>query len=982
MAKRMIRLFGFTVHDAPGEAEAECALLQQQGIVDAVLSEDVDTIMFGCRRTLRNWTAEGSKSTPTPTHVSVYEVTADSDSDTERRSISGLDREGMVLVALMSGGDYLPEGVPGCGVKVACEAARAGFGRELCRIRGTDKEAFDAWRERLLHELRTNESGFFRTRHKALEIPADFPSVEILRYYTHPVVSRQATVDKLREKFPTKQTVDVIGLREFVRETLDWGYRGGALAYIRVLAPSLLVQMLLERSRSPGAQHDDLKRKKKEEAALVRAISTKRAHFSTDATPELRASFIPNDIVGLELDDEPEEEIEEHGRTGIALNSDDEFDEVAEGVDGEQPSRKRKAFDPLQPSLVWVPESLLKLGVPLTVEDWEQKQRAKEVREAEKQRAKEERAAAKAAGTTVTRARTTRSKKTDMPTGALDKFVRTSKPAAVVSASAKLAASVHMRSPSPPGSIPSATAAGPTTERSSGKQPSKPSKTSLPPASKKPTTPSKSKPKKQTQPSPMAGIINPWTLAGSQVSPRVTKFSSTTNARKSDASSEAYGDSPHGFLSPSPRPQQKVQHKQQQEPILIESSPLAAPPTPRSRKSSPSSPNRQVSAQINPAAAYEPGLSGGSVSRVMAGSTITPIKKPSKRVMTPASEETYGYRFVNPGPDPFSETDEEDEFPSMDLSGSTPSRPKSRSPAGDAPQKDNTQTKAHSLQPPSTSASSNIAPKPERKARPFKRSKSGAEDRSQKSITDFGFRVPTKPALGDTGESQVNSKASDSSKAVDKAKAPAPIEISLLSSDDEDDLPASRPTARSKTVGVSDTHGREGSTRPALATSNSAPSIAAQQTRSFHARLRSSLVDGLDDDDDNPFASPAVARRRSGLCNSSSTTANNSNTTLETTAATTTRTIMRAATTTTTRTYYIPRLNSRTGEMEGYFDTVELGEDEDSFMSSDPDSPHHSSTSTTTAKIMLGSMAARTKQRRRRRWRLDEIAVVDLTAQD
>ena len=107
---------------APGEAEAECALLQREGIVDAVLSEDVDTLMFGSGLTLRNWSSEG-RGNKSPTHVSAYYSKA------TKVGKSGLDREGMILVALMSGGDYITEGIPGCGIKAACEAARAGFGK-------------------------------------------------------------------------------------------------------------------------------------------------------------------------------------------------------------------------------------------------------------------------------------------------------------------------------------------------------------------------------------------------------------------------------------------------------------------------------------------------------------------------------------------------------------------------------------------------------------------------------------------------------------------------------------------------------------------------------------------------------------------------------------------------------------------------------------------------------------------------------------
>ncbi|KAK0704776.1 hypothetical protein B0H67DRAFT_557516 [Lasiosphaeris hirsuta] len=530
MAKRLIRLFGFAIHDAPGEAEAECALLQQQGIVDAVLSEDVDTIMFGCRRTLRNWTAEGAKGSKTPTHVSVYDAAA------VKAGSSGLDREGMVLVALMSGGDYLPEGVPGCGVKVACEAARAGFGLGLCQIKMADKEAMAEWKGRLLHELRTNERGFFRTKHRALEIPEGFPNMEILRYYTHPVVSRQQTLERLKREFPGKRAVDVTVLREFVRETFDWTYRIGAIKFIRVLAPSLLVHRLLERSQAPETDPDDLDLRLENESVLIKAISSRRAHFSTDSTPELRVSYVPADIVGLDLSAEFTEQVEVYGRNGLALNSDDEFDEeVAEELDDEpsKTSGAKKKFDPSQPDLVWIPEFLIKSGVPLVVGDWEEMQRAKELRLATK--------------TT----RKPRAKKTDMPVGALDKFVKVTKN--ITAPAAKLAVKAPAKAPSaqpflsspprpsfpvfpssPPAALPPLTranaAAAPKPAAVTGgrsKQPTKKISSKALPAKDRP-----------------AAQVNPWTIAGSQVSPpRVTKtaaaaFSATPKKQLATSSAQ------------------------------------------------------------------------------------------------------------------------------------------------------------------------------------------------------------------------------------------------------------------------------------------------------------------------------------------------------------------------------------------------------------------------------------------------------------
>ncbi|KAK3298028.1 uncharacterized protein B0H64DRAFT_340108 [Chaetomium fimeti] len=678
MAKRLIRLFGFAMHDAPGEAEAECALLEQQGVVDAVLSEDVDTIMFGCRKTLRNWSAEGTKGSKTPTHVSMYDAAA------VAAGTSKLDREGMVLVALMSGGDYLPEGVPGCGVKVACEAARGGFGRDLCRIKKADGDGLAAWKARLLHELRTNESGIFRTRHKALDIPESFPNMEILRYYTHPVVSQKATVQRLKSGFPPASGVDVVGLREFTRETFDWAFKIGAVKLIRVLAPSLMVQQFLDRSMSADTHDDNLDLKQKEESALVKAISSKRAHFSTDATLEVRVSFVPANIVKLDLGQEPEEEVEAFGRSGIALNSDDEFDEDAgEELGSEQPkSSAKKPFDPLQPDLVWIPATLAKLGIPLTVEDWEGKQRLKEQRVAAK-------------GT-----RQPRTKKAGMPDGALDKYVKVTKN--VVSSTAK--------------DVPCLEPASSPLRTSSQRNPPPPKGRSK--QSKKTSTSSQAKP---------FADINPWTLANSQLSPRVTKSLSTTASQAQ------------------PKPSSV------REAILISSSPVA-----------PASPE----------------TSSASVRHTQ----TTPTRV--KRLSSPGGEASSPASLFGPSPSP-----RQPQFPVFE-------------------------EPAENQQPAA-------ATQPTRKARSFKKVKSGADGSTntstQKSIKAFG-RV-----LKNVDSSQAGSKP-DTSDA-------QPIEI--LSDDDDVPLPPlTRPPATS-------------------IISQNAPCI--------------DSVFGFVSDDD-PFASPPAPRRAMSPC--------------------------------------------------------------------------------------------------------------------
>ncbi|KAL6694621.1 hypothetical protein J3F84DRAFT_377418 [Trichoderma pleuroticola] len=383
-AKRLIRLFGFVVHDAPGEAEAECAFLQKNGIVDAVLSEDVDTIMFGCTRTLRNWSAEGKNGKPT--HVSMYDV-----NDLNMASL-GLDREGMVLVALMSGGDYIPEGVPGCGPKVACEAAKAGFGKSLCQLRASDTEGIRQWKKSLTHELQTNESKYFRTRHKALVIPEDFPSVEVLRYYTHPVVSPESTLEVVRQRLNETREIQLDGLREFARETFNWDFRIGAIKFIRVLSEGLFVNRMYQ----DGVNGD----------SFVKKISGRRNHFSTDNTSELRLAYVPEEIVPIDISNEVEEEIT-YARSGLALNSDDEFGTAPDNLE-DAPGGGGKTFDITKPELTWVLEEVTRRFAPRAVQAWEEGKQAKT--KSTKKKA------------------TSKTKKADvMPHGALDSFVRITK---------------------------------------------------------------------------------------------------------------------------------------------------------------------------------------------------------------------------------------------------------------------------------------------------------------------------------------------------------------------------------------------------------------------------------------------------------------------------------------------------------------------------------------------------------------------------
>ncbi|CAG8958289.1 hypothetical protein HYFRA_00000644 [Hymenoscyphus fraxineus] len=412
LTKQLLKLFGFPFHMAPGEAEAECALLQREGLVDAVLSEDVDTLMFGCGLTLRNWSSEGARN-KSPTHISAYYAT-------ETKAKSGLDREGMILVALMSGGDYNTDGIPNCGPKIACEAARAGYGKSLCQISRSDPVALEKWRKDLRHEIQTNESKHFKQKHKALVIPDTFPDRDVLGFYTHPVVSSAPRIEQLKEGILWDGEVDIQGLRQFVAEEFEWTGKDGAIKYVRTLAPALLMHKLRLRGSRRASGYGDLILTAMNEMELVREICGKRTHISSDGIPETRVVYQPLDIVPLDLEEEPNDDCGDYGRDGLAPILQDDQIEAYQSDDNrrllESPSKRAAPqYDPTQPDKAWIPETIVRLGVPLKLEDYEESLR--NPKKFLKQKAAAKKASSKKGAKNV------------VQKGAMDRFVTVSKQA-------------------------------------------------------------------------------------------------------------------------------------------------------------------------------------------------------------------------------------------------------------------------------------------------------------------------------------------------------------------------------------------------------------------------------------------------------------------------------------------------------------------------------------------------------------------------
>uniref|UniRef100_A0A0W0FKW7 Putative PIN domain-like protein n=1 Tax=Moniliophthora roreri TaxID=221103 RepID=A0A0W0FKW7_MONRR len=119
----MIIGFGWEIHTAPGEAEAELAECNARGILDCVLSNDVDTLIFGAQHV-----ACLTKPDPHKDDIVIYSAVAIENDDR-----LGLNCEGLILIALVSGGDY-HKGIECAGIQTGIALARAGYGSSLAAI--------------------------------------------------------------------------------------------------------------------------------------------------------------------------------------------------------------------------------------------------------------------------------------------------------------------------------------------------------------------------------------------------------------------------------------------------------------------------------------------------------------------------------------------------------------------------------------------------------------------------------------------------------------------------------------------------------------------------------------------------------------------------------------------------------------------------------------------------------------------------------
>jgi len=327
-----------------------------------------------------------------------------------------LTRGGMILIGLMSGGDYQQGGLARCGVTTAHALARCGFGDSLYEAAvNINRESLNdflvSWRDEVRNELRTNSKGEIGKKQVSLanSITENFPDVDILLSYVNPITSESMGRDSNNTKITWEREPDLAKLAGVCELYFEWGYKEAIIKRFRTILWHSMVLRILRRAvlnldedipeegvpRTPkkrrGANNESLcgtpskmiakhfsslnispsakvsisgSSEEEDEEHLIVKIHSSRTHALTDGLPEYRLEIAPKQLVLLA----------ESGIKGLRTpEGPNEWssDEEGEGEEISKKTGKKVPTDPETHLRVWMPACIVKLVEPRIVSDYE-----------------------------------------------------------------------------------------------------------------------------------------------------------------------------------------------------------------------------------------------------------------------------------------------------------------------------------------------------------------------------------------------------------------------------------------------------------------------------------------------------------------------------------------------------------------------------------------------------------------------------------
>ena len=327
-----------------------------------------------------------------------------------------LTRGGLILIGLLSGGDYHQAGLPRCGPRIAHGLAKCGLGDELLEATQSlsqDElpEFLTTWRENLRSELRTNARGHLGSKKPSLSkaVPDSFPEIDVLLSYTNPIIGATDAGSCCTHTPPLWEREPDLGKLAHVCELhFEWGLKDIIIKRFRTIVWPSIVLRALRRSALESAVQQESRAERDQDILgtpsklltrhlssmgfgaahdtggdedgglrdLIVKIHSSRMHAYTDRILEYRIEVAPTQLVRLAS----------AGIQGLRKLADTTYDvlpsESEDESGGGDPDvgdtcrrrKKRGAGPPLEPDShlrMWAPACMVRSALPELVERYE-----------------------------------------------------------------------------------------------------------------------------------------------------------------------------------------------------------------------------------------------------------------------------------------------------------------------------------------------------------------------------------------------------------------------------------------------------------------------------------------------------------------------------------------------------------------------------------------------------------------------------------
>jgi len=198
--QQLLQLFGVPWIVAPGEAEAQCAFLDESGLANGIITDDSDVWVFGGKNVFKNFFNRDKYCES----FCLNEITKH----------FGLTREKMIQVAMLTGSDYT-EGILDIGPVTSMEILAEFPGEGIDPL-----IQFAQWSKEVNGKLKLADGNHIKTtktreRFKRFQLPPNFPSMEVFDAYINPIV------DTSTEKF-SWAIPNFVAVRDYTSDKFGW----------------------------------------------------------------------------------------------------------------------------------------------------------------------------------------------------------------------------------------------------------------------------------------------------------------------------------------------------------------------------------------------------------------------------------------------------------------------------------------------------------------------------------------------------------------------------------------------------------------------------------------------------------------------------------------------------------------------------------------------------------------------------------------